>query len=68
MYTDGVTEARQGRDLFGGDRLCRILAAAPPTATASDLAAGIESAVLDYSGRRIADDTAILVLRVPPPA
>ncbi|GAA1030587.1 hypothetical protein GCM10009557_23090 [Virgisporangium ochraceum] len=68
MYTDGVTEARHGRDLFGVDRLCRVLAGAPPTATASDLAAGIETAVLDYSGRRISDDTAILVLHVPPPA
>jgi serine phosphatase RsbU (regulator of sigma subunit) len=68
MYTDGVTEARQGRDLFGVDRLRRILADAPRTVTASDLAARIETAVLDHSGRRISDDTAILVLHVPPPA
>jgi serine phosphatase RsbU (regulator of sigma subunit) len=66
MYTDGVTEARRGRDMFGVDRLRRVLADAPATATASDLAAGIETAVLDYSGRSITDDTAILALRVAP--
>jgi serine phosphatase RsbU (regulator of sigma subunit) len=68
MYTDGVTEARRGRDMFGVDRLRGVVADAPAAATAVDLAAFIETAVLDYSGRHIADDTAVLVLRVPPPA
>jgi GAF domain-containing protein len=66
--THQATLANALAHLFGVDRLCGILAAAPPTAIASDLAAGIETAVLDYSGRCIADDTAMLVLRVPPPA
>jgi phosphoserine phosphatase RsbU/P len=68
MYTDGVTEARRGLDMFGVERLRRVVADAPATATAGELAAHIETAVLDYSGRHVADDTAVLVLRVPPPA
>jgi serine phosphatase RsbU (regulator of sigma subunit) len=66
MYTDGVTEARHptDRDMFGSERLWALLAGAP-VASAADRAAGIESAVLDFSGRRITDDTAILVLHVP---
>ncbi len=67
MYTDGVTEARRPADraLFGDDRLRRLLAEAPdPSADA--LAARVEGAVLDFSGRNIADDTAVLALHVPP--
>jgi phosphoserine phosphatase RsbU/P len=67
MYTDGVTEARRpaDRDLFGSERL-RALVAGAPVASAAELAARVESAVLDFSGRRITDDTAILVVHVPP--
>lgn len=66
MYTDGVTEARSAvdRDMFGTDRLRELMADLPAT-NAADLAAGIESAVLEFSGRRITDDTAILVVHVP---
>ena len=68
MYTDGVTEARRAgdREMFGTDRLRGLLAA--PVASAVELAARVETAVLDFSGRRITDDTAILALRVPPAA
>jgi serine phosphatase RsbU (regulator of sigma subunit) len=64
MYTDGVTEARRGGDLFGVDRLRDVLAG--PAASAADIAAAVEAAVLDFSGRRITDDTAVLALRVIP--
>jgi hypothetical protein len=37
FYTDGVTEARVGAELFGGDRLVEALAALGPRATASAL-------------------------------
>jgi serine phosphatase RsbU (regulator of sigma subunit) len=66
MYTDGVTEARRGRDMFGVGRLRGVLAG--PAAGAAEVAASIETAVLDYSGRRITDDTAILALHALPPA
>jgi serine phosphatase RsbU (regulator of sigma subunit) len=64
MYTDGVTEARRGSDMFGVDRLRDALAG--PAVSAADVAASVEAAVLDFSGRRITDDTAVLALRVIP--
>jgi serine phosphatase RsbU (regulator of sigma subunit) len=66
LHTDGVTEARRptDRDLFGTDRLHRVLADIAPT-SAGQIAAAIENAVLDHSHRQISDDTAILVLHLP---
>jgi sigma-B regulation protein RsbU (phosphoserine phosphatase) len=66
LTTDGVTEARRAddRELFGSQRLRDLLADTPAT-NAEDIAATIENTVLDYSGRRVSDDTAILVLLVP---
>jgi hypothetical protein len=52
--------------MFGVGRLRRVLAG--PAAGAAEVAASIETAVLDYSGRRITDDTAILALHALPPA
>ncbi|GAA3301894.1 SpoIIE family protein phosphatase [Dactylosporangium vinaceum] len=65
MYTDGVTEARNRADraLFGTERLSDLITATSGDATA--LAVAIETAVLDFSGRSIADDTAIVVVQVP---
>jgi serine phosphatase RsbU (regulator of sigma subunit) len=66
LHTDGVTEARRpaDRDLFGADRLHRILADTTPS-SASQVAATVENAVLDHSQRQISDDTAILVVHLP---
>jgi sigma-B regulation protein RsbU (phosphoserine phosphatase) len=66
LYTDGVTEARRphDRDMFGIDRLHQLLADTVP-GSADDLAAAVETAVLDFSGHRTSDDTAILALHVP---
>jgi phosphoserine phosphatase RsbU/P len=67
MTTDGVTEAHRpdDRDLFGTDRLRRLLAITAAI-DADQLAATIENAVLEYTDRHVSDDTAILVLAVPP--
>lgn len=66
LTTDGVTEARRAddRELFGSRRL-RDLLAGTPTTSAEDIAATIENTVLDYSGRHVSDDTAILVVSIP---
>jgi serine phosphatase RsbU (regulator of sigma subunit) len=66
MFTDGVTEARRPADraMFGADRLREAIAGAAD-AGAAPLAATIEAAVLGFSGGRVSDDTAILVLHVP---
>jgi serine phosphatase RsbU (regulator of sigma subunit) len=65
MYTDGVTEARrpEDRDMFGTERLRGLLAETPAT-SAAHLAAAVETAVLDFTGRHLNDDTAILALHV----
>ena len=64
LYTDGVTEARRGDDLFGERRLVgvvRDLASHP----AEVIATGVEAAITAFR-RSARDDTAILVARVPP--
>lgn len=66
MYTDGVTEARRPADraMFGAERLRQAIAGAAD-ASAAQLAAAVEAAVLDFSGGHVGDDTAILALHVP---
>ena len=60
LYTDGITEARgEARDLFGQDRLTRILrdAASPP----ARLVGRLREAVRSHEGARIAEDDQTLV-------
>jgi phosphoserine phosphatase RsbU/P len=61
LYTDGVTEARANGALFGERRLRELVANGPPEADA--LASEIERAVAEFSPT-LADDTALLILRV----
>jgi sigma-B regulation protein RsbU (phosphoserine phosphatase) len=62
FYTDGVTERRHGRELFGLDRLQD--AAAPLAGFSADVvAARLRSATLGFSPEVPRDDIAILVLR-----
>jgi phosphoserine phosphatase RsbU/P len=65
MFTDGVTEARRGSELFGDDRLHAVLAA-----HRSDPAAAVAAAVVDevlaFQAGVARDDIAVVVLRVPP--
>ncbi|MCU1496225.1 MAG: putative sensor protein [Acidimicrobiales bacterium] len=64
LYTDGVTEARRGKELFGDDRL---LAAARSVAglDAEGIAAGLDAAVSDYQDDAN-DDVAIVVVQAEP--
>ena len=64
MYTDGVTEARRGREPFGEDRLKDLVSGLD--GSAGTIAARIEAEVVDFSEGHQSDDTAILVIRVPP--
>jgi serine phosphatase RsbU (regulator of sigma subunit) len=73
-YTDGVTEARSGDELFGEERLARVLAdvdggddpAAGEGGSAGQFADAVADAVLravtGFSAER--DDVALLVLAV----
>ncbi len=62
LYTDGVTEARQGKELFGEDRLVEALAGLAG-GSAEEIAAGLDDAVSRFQDDAN-DDIAILVLRV----
>ncbi|MDG4807258.1 SpoIIE family protein phosphatase [Micromonospora sp. WMMD1120] len=62
FYTDGVTERRRGRELFGTDRLRD--AAAPLTGYSADVvAARLRAAAINFSVEPPRDDIAVLVLR-----
>ncbi|MFG1955383.1 SpoIIE family protein phosphatase [Micromonospora sp. NPDC048830] len=62
FYTDGVTERRRGRELFGVERLRE--SAAPLAGYSADVvAARLRSAAIGFSVEAPRDDIAILVLR-----
>ncbi|MDT0530195.1 SpoIIE family protein phosphatase [Micromonospora sp. DSM 115977] len=62
FYTDGVTERRRGRELFGTERLRD--AAAPLAGYPADvIAARLRSTAIGFSAEAPRDDIAILVLR-----
>ncbi|MEJ3748363.1 SpoIIE family protein phosphatase [Actinomycetes bacterium KLBMP 9797] len=62
FYTDGVTERRRGRELFGPERL-RDTAAPLSGYSAEVVAARLRSAAIGFSAEAPRDDIAILVLR-----
>ncbi|MEQ4304798.1 SpoIIE family protein phosphatase [Plantactinospora sp. B6F1] len=62
FYTDGVTERRRGRELFGVERL-RDAAAPLAGYSAEVLAARLRAAAINFSVESPRDDIAILVLR-----
>ncbi len=63
LYTDGVTEARRGREQYGEERL-RNLFADVGRLGAYDLASAVEEDVLFFTGGPHIDDIAVLALRV----
>jgi PAS domain S-box-containing protein len=65
LYTDGVTEARRGDDIFGPGRLGALIAAGEGC-SAQELADRIQAAALEFQPGPPRDDVAVLVLRVPP--
>ncbi len=61
FYSDGVSEARRGRETFGLGRL-RALVSELASSSAHSFAEAIRRAVVDFSGEP-ADDLAVLVLQ-----
>jgi phosphoserine phosphatase RsbU/P len=67
FYTDGVTERRRGRELFGQERL-RRQAAALAGYPAEVIAARLRAATIGFSREEPRDDIAIFALRNDSPA
>jgi sigma-B regulation protein RsbU (phosphoserine phosphatase) len=64
LYTDGVTEARSGREFFDDERLVGVIAASAAS-PAQDIADRIVAAALDFQGGSAGDDIAVVVIKVP---
>ena len=61
-YTDGVTDARSGRDLYGSDRVIATVSALSDRAV-GDVVSGLAAAVEGFQGPDASDDVAILGLQ-----
>jgi serine phosphatase RsbU (regulator of sigma subunit) len=67
LYTDGLTEARRDGHCYGESRLVEVLeslADLPP----QELTRSLYAQALDFAGGRLADDLALLALRLQPGA
>lgn len=64
-YTDGVIEARQGPDQYGIERL-EALVAQVRHLSPTEVVETIHAAVTEFSGGRVQDDIALLVIRRDP--
>jgi len=62
LYTDGVTEARRGREELGDERLAELLAGCRGLSPA-DVTAAIEDEVLAFQDGVARDDIALLAIR-----
>lgn len=65
LFTDGLVEARRERDLFGEDRVSAILDSLRDRSLPS-VADELVDAPRRFHGPRLADDLAVLLLRVDP--
>lgn len=65
-FTDGLVEARRGRDMFGTDRVADLLRRHGQLPV-DDLADVIVQAVRDFHGDRLVDDLALLIVRSSAP-
>jgi len=62
LYTDGLTESRRGRELYGEDRLFELVASKAGRPV-DGLVAEVVETVFDFGGRVRRDDAAVLAVR-----
>ena len=62
VFTDGLLEARRGREQFGSERIAELMREHPDL-TADDLAGIVLDAVRAFHGDELGDDLAMLVVR-----
>jgi sigma-B regulation protein RsbU (phosphoserine phosphatase) len=63
LYTDGLTEARQGANLYGEDRLFGLLQRLVHVPPAVVVRRAVEEATA-FGGGRLSDDVAVLAVRL----
>ena len=63
LYTDGVTEARRGSELFGEERLFEIVSGLRGR-SAQEVAIGVREAASRFAAGRLNDDLQVVVLRL----
>ena len=64
LYTDGVTDARSDGALFGEKRVHEAVRAGL-SLTAQELADSLMETVQDYAGGVLADDCAVVTIKLP---
>ena len=64
LYTDGVVEARRGRELFDDERL-RATVVSSGGGGAQDIADSIVTAALEFQDGDASDDIAVVAVKVP---
>jgi serine phosphatase RsbU (regulator of sigma subunit) len=62
FYTDGVTEARRRKAMFGEEKL-KALIASKADLSAQEIATAVYTAIFDYTQGALNDDVALLVLK-----
>ena len=63
LYTDGLTEARRGADFFGEQRLVETLIG-QDCSDVQGMVDALISRVTDHAGGRLADDLAVIAVRL----
>ena len=61
--TDGITEARQGRNLLGNDGMARMAQEARSLETLAEMGQAIFSSAQEYAGGKLHDDACLLLAR-----
>ncbi len=64
LYTDGVVEARRGRELFGDERLLTAVRGCAGM-SAQGIADRVRASADRFAGGRLRDDVAVVVARIP---
>ena len=64
LYTDGVTEARKGKEFFGEERLGKVVSV-PNLDSAEALVSVALEAVMEFQSGNPRDDVALVGIRVP---
>lgn len=63
LLTDGITEARSGRDLFGYDAMTRAASGAANSGSARSIGEAILETARSFAGGKLTDDVCLLLAR-----